>query len=65
MLIMNQRQIRDEKIAQLQEGKIAYAESYELIRIMKRAIERKNLNVHYDETKSGCWFTPLSEKIRN
>ncbi|RYG74900.1 hypothetical protein EU245_01595 [Lentibacillus lipolyticus] len=61
MLVINQRRLRDEKIAQLKEGKIAYAESSELTRLMKRAIQRENLLVHYDETNSGCWFIPLNE----
>lgn len=60
MLIMNNRRIRDEKISQLKAGHMAYAESNELIRLIKRDIEKECLHVHYDYTISGCWFTPLS-----
>lgn len=60
MYVMNDRHIRDEKIAQLKKGRTAYAESKELIRLMKRRIERENLPVHYDYTTLGCWITPLS-----
>ncbi|TMN21162.1 hypothetical protein [Lentibacillus cibarius] len=59
MLVINRRRLRDVKIAQLKEGKIAYAESAELIRLIKRSIERENLHVYYDETNTGCWFTPI------
>ncbi len=61
MLIMNPRHIRDEKIAQLKEGRTAFAESEELIRLMKRSIDRDNLHVHYDQTNIGCWFIPMPE----
>lgn len=59
MLVINQRRLRDEKIAQLKEGNTAYAESAELIRLIQRGIERENLHVHYDQMNSGCWFIPL------
>ncbi|GAA0429575.1 hypothetical protein GCM10008983_02420 [Lentibacillus halophilus] len=59
MHVMDQRRLRDEKMAQLKAGTTAYAESAELIRLMKRGIERENLLVHDDETNVGCWFIPL------
>lgn len=62
MLVMTQRRICDEKLAQLKKGHTAYAESPELIRIMKRDIEREGLQVFYDDSYAGCWFIPLPEK---
>jgi len=62
MFVMNERRIRDEKIAQLKRGKAAYAESHELIRLMKRRIERENIPVHYDNTNIGCWITPVERQ---
>ncbi|WP_042146358.1 hypothetical protein [Paucisalibacillus sp. EB02] len=59
MLIMNERSIRDRKIEQLMNGRTAYAESKEVIRLIKRDIERYGLNVFYDETPTGCWFIPV------
>jgi hypothetical protein len=61
MLIMNERRIRDRKIEQLKKGRTAYAESKELIRLIKRDIEKYGLNVYYDETPSGCWFIPVTK----
>ncbi|MFD1362249.1 hypothetical protein [Lentibacillus salinarum] len=58
MLIINERRLRDDKIAQLKNGYTAYAESAELIRLIRRGIERENLHVHYDQTNAGCWFIP-------
>ncbi|WP_100012091.1 hypothetical protein [Lentibacillus sediminis] len=62
-MIITQRRLRDEKIAQLKQGHSAYAESHELIRLMKRNIEREDLHVHYDIGRTGCWFIPLTDKI--
>lgn len=62
MFIMDQKRIRDEKIDQLQKGLTAYAESHELIRLIKRDIQKYELFVHCDETPSGCWFIPLFEE---
>jgi hypothetical protein len=58
MLIMNERTIRDCKLEQLRNGRTAYAESKEVIRLVKRDIERYGLDVYYDETPTGCWFIP-------
>ncbi|MEN1968233.1 hypothetical protein WMZ97_09180 [Lentibacillus sp. N15] len=63
MLIMPENQIRDEKIKQLKSGQTAYAESGELIRLIKREIDRQQLHVSYDQTDAGCWFIPLPEKV--
>lgn len=58
--MLNKRRIRDEKIRQLKAGRNAYAESHELIRLLKRDIEKEHLRVHYDNTRTGCWFIPLN-----
>lgn len=57
---MNNRRIRDEKISQLKAGRTAYVETEELIRLMKRGIEKEHLHVHFDSTNGGCWFIPLT-----
>lgn len=59
MFVMNERRIRDEKIAQLKKGRAAYAESHELIRLIKRRIDQENIAVHVDNTNIGCWITPM------
>ncbi|WP_163971625.1 hypothetical protein [Oceanobacillus halotolerans] len=63
MLYMNRRRIRDEKINQLKKGRTAYAESNELIRLIKRSIDKdENLHVLFDYSDNGCWITPIEEK---
>lgn len=58
MTVLSERQMRDNKIAQLKEGHCVYAESTELIRLIKRGIEKENLCVQLDKSGGGCWFTP-------
>ena len=60
---MNNRRMRDEKIAQLKKGTTVFAETNELIRLIKRDIEKEHMNVYYDNTAKGCWFIPMSDKI--
>lgn len=50
--------MRDEKIRQLKEGRSVYAESGELIRLIKRGIEKEKLVVKLEKTDGGCWFIP-------
>ncbi|WP_217587086.1 hypothetical protein [Lentibacillus saliphilus] len=59
---MNERLMRDSKITQLKRGQSVYAESQEMIRLIKRGISKHQLSVHYDHTASGCWFIPIPEK---
>ncbi|MFG6116611.1 hypothetical protein ACGTN9_15775 [Halobacillus sp. MO56] len=59
MLIMDRHRLVEEKIAQLMNGYTAYAETDELIRLMKRDVARRQLNVFFDRTDTGCWFIPV------
>lgn len=56
--ILDRREMRDEKVKLLKEGRTVYAESPEFIRIIKRTIEKEKLSITYDQTESGCWFIP-------
>ncbi|API90834.1 MULTISPECIES: hypothetical protein [Bacillota] len=64
MWVISRRKQKDEKIARLKQGDSAYAESQELIRLMKRDIEKEHLQVIYEETTSGCWFIPVDNNKR-
>lgn len=58
MTVLDRRLMRDEKIKQLKEGRSVYAESPEFIRLIKRGIEKEELQVKYEKTDGGCWFIP-------
>lgn len=55
---MNRKRMVEDKLEQLNKGQTAYAESRELIRLVKREIENQQIPVFTDETESGCWFIP-------
>lgn len=61
LTVLDRREMRDEKIKQLKEGRTVYAESPEFIRLIKRGIEKENLDVKYEKTDGGCWFIPNVE----
>lgn len=58
MFVINNRTIADEKFNHLLNGYSVYAESNELIRLMKRRIHSHNLDVIIEQTDAGCWFIP-------
>ncbi|MGM8366285.1 hypothetical protein ACLIBG_12520 [Virgibacillus sp. W0181] len=58
MTVLDRRVMRDEKITHLKQGRSVYAESSELIRLIKRGIDRNALDVKLEYTNGGCWFTP-------
>lgn len=61
MTVLDIRKMRDEKIMQLKLGRTVYAESSEFIRLIKRGIEKDNIEVQYEETNAGCWFIPKNK----
>lgn len=58
MTVLDRREMRDDKIRQLKEGRSVYAESEELIRLIKRGIEKEQIQVKLEQTDGGCWFIP-------
>ncbi|MEJ8777592.1 hypothetical protein [Pseudogracilibacillus sp. ICA-222130] len=58
MTVLDRREMRDEKIALLKEGRAVYAESPEFIRLIKRGIHKEDLCVTLEEINGGCWFIP-------
>ncbi|MET3682636.1 hypothetical protein ABID56_000717 [Alkalibacillus flavidus] len=58
MFVQYKQRIANEKINRLKDGYSAYAESEELIRLMKRRIQANNLTIYEDHTDIGSWFIP-------
>lgn len=61
MLILSQRQLVEDKMEKILKGETAFAESKELIRLVKRELKKKKLLVLMDETEIGCWFIPQKQ----
>ncbi|HET7616164.1 MAG TPA: hypothetical protein VFK27_04320 [Bacillales bacterium] len=55
---MNPKDIVKAKVRRIQDGYSAFAESNELVRLMKKEISRSNVDVFVDETNIGSWFIP-------
>ncbi|MBO8156469.1 MAG: hypothetical protein H0Z32_08425 [Bacillaceae bacterium] len=60
MIIDRHKQL-EEKMGQLQNGYTAYAETEELIRLLKRRLQKQDMNVLMDHTDNGVWFIPIKE----
>jgi len=59
MNVLNNRSVADNKFNLLLEGYSVYAETEELIRLLKRRIESHNLNnIVIEKNDLGCWFIP-------
>ncbi|WP_226036433.1 hypothetical protein [Aquibacillus saliphilus] len=65
MFIMSRRLVVEEKINKLTQGYNAYAETEEIIRLMKREISKKQISVICDQTDNGCWFIPTQHSNSN
>lgn len=63
MYIIDHKQMAKDKINQILNGKSAFAESADLVNLIKKEIELKNLKVYEDKTEFGYWFIPLQEDI--
>ncbi|WP_272479909.1 hypothetical protein [Aquibacillus koreensis] len=55
---MSRSLIVKEKLDRLTNGYNAYAESDEIIQMMKREISKLDFTVVCDESEHGCWFIP-------
>ncbi|QOR65824.1 hypothetical protein IM538_18740 [Cytobacillus suaedae] len=62
MKIINRRKIVQEKLDLIKAGYSAYAESFEIVTLLKKEIQALNLQVHEDITNVGSWFIP--EKVK-
>lgn len=61
-MIIEPKTLVKQKIEQLKNGKNAFAETEEVIRLLKRDIARENLKVIFDETPDGLWIYPDEKK---
>jgi hypothetical protein len=60
---MNPKEIAKAKVKRIQDGYSAFAESNEMVRLIKRELSKLNLDVLVDETDIGSWFIPIEKHI--
>ncbi|WP_243291250.1 hypothetical protein [Bacillus sp. FJAT-47783] len=62
MLIINHKQMAKEKVERIRNGVSAFAESADLVNLIKKELEEQNLQVYEDVTEFGSWFIPVREE---
>ena len=62
-MIMNPKEIAKAKVKRIQDGYSAFAESSEMVRLIKRELSKLNLEVLVDETNIGSWFIPVEKHV--
>lgn len=60
-MIINRRDLVNEKIHLIEDGYSAFTESKEVARMLKKELERRNIEVVEDITPIGAWFIPTKE----
>ncbi|MCA0171594.1 MULTISPECIES: hypothetical protein [Bacillaceae] len=61
-MVIDRKQIARSKIADLMNGRSAYAESHEMTALIKKELQSLNIDVHEDVTSIGSWFIPKSQE---
>ncbi|MFC0187889.1 hypothetical protein ACFFJY_06280 [Fictibacillus aquaticus] len=57
-MIINRKELARAKVKELQNGFSAFAETKEVVDLIKKEIEKLKLDVHEDVTDVGSWFIP-------
>ncbi|WP_347549313.1 hypothetical protein ABFG93_17565 [Pseudalkalibacillus hwajinpoensis] len=60
-MVIDRKQLARTKVADLQNGRSAYAESQEMTTLIKKELQSLNIDVHEDVTNFGSWFIPKSQ----
>lgn len=59
-MIINRRDLVDEKIHLIENGYSAFTESKEVARLLKRELEKRQIDVVEDITPIGAWYIPTN-----
>ncbi|MCA0986336.1 MULTISPECIES: hypothetical protein [Bacillales] len=61
-MVINRKQLAKSKVADLMNGRSAYAETKELATLIKKELQSLNIDVHEDVTNFGSWFIPMPQE---
>lgn len=59
-MVINRKEMARAKVRKIKNGLSAFAETNEVIELVKKELENENIPVHVDETDQGCWFIPVN-----
>lgn len=57
-MIISRRQIAKAKVKKIKDGFSAFAETQEVIDLIRKDLDKLQIPVHIDKTEQGCWFIP-------
>jgi hypothetical protein len=57
-MLMSRKEIASKKIEQIKEGYSAFAETKEVAELIRKELEKLDIEVHEDMTDVGSWFIP-------
>lgn len=57
-MVIDRKEIARAKVDKIKNGFSAFAETQEVIFLVKKELEKQNIAVITDETEKGCWFYP-------
>jgi len=60
-MIINRKEIARAKVRKIKNGFSAFAETKEVIELVKKELEKENIPVYIDETAQGSWFIPVKD----
>ncbi|MFC0557922.1 hypothetical protein [Halalkalibacter alkalisediminis] len=57
-MVLNRKQMALKKVEKVKNGLSAFAESKEVIEIIRKELEKDGIDVYEDITEIGSWFIP-------
>lgn len=61
-MVINRKELALEKVNKIKAGYSAFAESKEVIHMIRKELEKQNIDVHEDKTELGSWFIPTNKR---
>lgn len=58
LMVIDRKEIARAKVEKIKNGFSAFAETQEVIFLVKKELEKQGIPVLIDETEKGCWFIP-------
>ncbi|SDH74205.1 hypothetical protein [Alteribacillus bidgolensis] len=61
-MVMNRKEMALQKVEKIKAGYSAFAESHEVTAMIRKELEKQDIDVYEDKTDLGSWFIPTNKK---
>ncbi|MFB4163012.1 hypothetical protein ACE1TI_04035 [Alteribacillus sp. JSM 102045] len=61
-MVMNRKELALQKVEKIKAGYSAFAESQEVTDMIRKELDKQNIDVYEDKTDLGSWFIPTNKK---